>query len=102
VLAVETDPVRAASATSDYPLTIVSLSEALASTDYLFDATPAADLIDLRDVSAATVAAVPAVPSGFTADAQAALGPRHIHEPLAIGVAVMAVEALSGQVSTRA
>ena len=30
------------------------------------------------------------------------LGARHIHEPLAVGVAVMAVEALSGRVSTRA
>jgi hypothetical protein len=45
---------------------------------------------------------VPAVPSGFTAAAQAALGARHIHEPLAVGVAVMAVQAVSGVVSSRA
>jgi len=35
------------------------------------------------------------VPSAFTAEAQAALGLRHIHEPLAIGVAVMAARALA-------
>jgi pyrrolysine biosynthesis protein PylD len=102
VLAVEPDLAQARSAANDYPLSIVSLREALEGTDYFFDATPAADLIDLSDVSAATVAAVPAVPSSFTAAAQVALGPRHIHEPLAIGVAVMAVEALSGLVSARA
>ena len=45
---------------------------------------------------------MPAVPSGFTDAAQTLLGARHIHEPLAVGVAVMAVEALSGRISTRA
>ena len=43
---------------------------------------------------AGTIAAVPGMPSAFTAAAQEALGARHIHEPLAIGVAVMAVRAL--------
>ena len=41
-----------------------------------------------------TIAAVPGLPSAFTAEAQATLGSRHIHEPLAIGVAVMAARAL--------
>ena len=41
-----------------------------------------------------TIAAVPGMPSAFTAAAQEALGVRHIHEPLAIGVAVMAARAL--------
>ena len=41
-----------------------------------------------------TIAAVPGLPSAFTAEAQAVLGLRHIHEPLAIGVAVMAARAL--------
>jgi hypothetical protein len=34
------------------------------------------------------------MPSAFTAAAREAMGPRHIHEPLAIGVAVMAARAL--------
>ena len=37
---------------------------------------------------------MPGLPSAFTPAAQEALGVRHIHEPLAIGVAVMAVRAL--------
>ncbi len=41
-----------------------------------------------------TIAAVPGMPSAFTPAAQEALGVRHIHEPLAIGVAVMAARAL--------
>jgi len=45
-------------------------------------------------VTPVTVAAVPGLPSAFTPAAQTALGPRHIHEPLAIGVAVMAARAL--------
>jgi len=102
VLAIEPDPVRAASAVADFGVKIVGLKEALGATDHVFDATPAADLIDADRVTASTLAAVPAVPSSFTAEAQKALGPRHIHEPLAVGVAVMAVEALVGCVSTRA
>jgi pyrrolysine biosynthesis protein PylD len=72
----------------------VALAEGLARCDLIFDATPSADFIDAGDVSASTVAAVPGMPSAFTAAAQAVLGARHIHEPLAIGVAVMAARAL--------
>jgi len=95
VLAAEPDAARAASAAADYGVTIVWLQEGLA-------ATPVTGLIDVGWVTPGSIAAVPAVPSGFTAAAQAALGARHIHEPLAVGVAVMAVEALSGRVSSRA
>ena len=48
---------------------------------------------DLRD---GAIAAVPGVPSAFDAGARARLGVRHIHEPLAVGVAVMAARALPG------
>ena len=72
----------------------IALAEGLARCDLIFDATPAAGLIDAGDVKPETLAAVPGIPSAFTAAAQAALGPRHIHEPLAIGVAVMAARAL--------
>ena len=102
VLAVEPHRARAASAAADCGVSIVSLDDGLVATGLVFDATPVADLIDTDRITAGSIAAVPAVPSGFTAAAQAVLGARHIHEPLAVGVAVMAVEALSGRVSTRA
>jgi pyrrolysine biosynthesis protein PylD len=72
----------------------VTLEQGLERCDLIFDATPVAGLIDVADVSAATIAAVPGLPSAFTPAAQAVLGARHIHEPLAIGVAVMAARAL--------
>jgi 3-methylornithyl-N6-L-lysine dehydrogenase len=102
VLAAEPDGARAASAAADYGVSIVSLEEGLTATGLIFDATPIANLVDADHITAGSIAAVPAVPSGFTAAARAALGARHIHEPLAVGVAVMAVEALSGRVSPRA
>lgn len=73
----------------------VSLEKGLERCALVFDATPAADLIDEGDVTAATIAAVPGVPSAFTEAAQRVLGARHIHEPLAIGVAVMAARAVA-------
>ena len=72
----------------------VTLADGLSRCDLIFDATPSADFIDAGDVSSITVAAVPGLPSAFTPAAQAVLGARHIHEPLAIGVAVMAARAL--------
>ena len=71
-----------------------TLDEGLARCDLIFDATPAPDIIDVGDVTERTIAAVPGIPSGFTAAAREALGVRHIHEPLAVGVAVMAARAL--------
>ena len=72
----------------------VELAEGLSRCDLIFDATPAGDFIGADDVTPITIAAVPGLPSAFTAEAQASLGLRHIHEPLAIGVAVMAARAL--------
>jgi pyrrolysine biosynthesis protein PylD len=72
----------------------VALEEGLARCDLIFDATPAPDIIDAGDVTERTIAAVPGIPSGFTLAAQQKLGVRHIHEPLAVGVAVMAARAL--------
>jgi 3-methylornithyl-N6-L-lysine dehydrogenase len=72
----------------------VTLADGLARCDLVFDATPAAGFIEAADVRPVTIAAVPGLPSAFTPAAQAALGARHINEPLAIGVAVMAVRAL--------
>lgn len=72
----------------------VALADGLARYDLIFDATPSGGFIDAGDVSSISVAAVPGLPSAFTPAAQAVLGVRHIHEPLAIGVAVMAARAL--------
>ncbi len=73
----------------------VELAEGLRGVDLVFDATPAPAVIDEAQVGPRTIAAVPGVPSAFTGAAQARLGVRHIHEPLAIGVAVMAARALA-------
>lgn len=93
---VEPDGERLRDALDDLPgLLPADLSYGLERCELIFDATPAAGIIDACDINALTIAAVPGVPSGFTAAAQAALGPRHIHDPLAIGVAVMAARALA-------
>jgi pyrrolysine biosynthesis protein PylD len=73
----------------------VELAEGLRRADLILDATPAPAVIDGAQIGPRTIAAVPGVPSAFTAAAQARLGVRHIHEPLAIGVAVMAARALA-------
>jgi pyrrolysine biosynthesis protein PylD len=73
----------------------VDLAEGLAGCDLIFDATPAADVVAAGDLRPGTIAAVPGVPSAFDATARARLGVRHVHEPLAVGVAVMAARALA-------
>ncbi len=75
--------------------TPVALAEGLARCDVLFDATPAAGIIGAADLRDDAVAAAPGVPSAFEAAARALLGVRHIHEPLAVGVVVMAARALT-------
>jgi pyrrolysine biosynthesis protein PylD len=95
VQVVETDQERLQAALDiGLKLEPVSLAEGLSGCDLIYDATPASDLIDAGDLRPDVIAAVPGLPSGFTSEARAALGPRHIHEPLAIGVAVMAGRAL--------
>jgi pyrrolysine biosynthesis protein PylD len=96
VLAVEPDHERALAATAaGLPCTRVSADEALARCRLVVDATPVAGIVDADWVRAECYAAVPGMPSGFTSAAQTALGDRHIHDPLAVGVAVMTVRALS-------
>jgi pyrrolysine biosynthesis protein PylD len=95
VLAVEPDEERV-TASLEVGLAIepIELASGLERCDLVLDASPAAGIIDVGDVRPETIAAVPGLPSAFTAAAQEALGVRHIHEPLAIGVAVMAARAL--------
>jgi pyrrolysine biosynthesis protein PylD len=73
---------------------VVDLPTGLARCDLIFDASPAAAIIDAPDLRPGMIAAVPGMPSAFTQEAQEALGVRHIHEPLAVGVAVMVARAL--------
>lgn len=93
VLVVEPDEPRAAEAVAA-GLTVRPPAAALAEAGLLFDATPSAGVVDADWVTPRSIAAVPGMPSAFTPAAQAALGDRHIHEPLALGVAAMAVDAL--------
>ncbi len=95
VLVSEPDEERVEAARSvGLTFSVVPLADGLARCTLVFDASPAADLIDAADVRPGTIAAVPGMPSAFTAAAQEVLGVCHIHEPLAIGVAVMAARAL--------
>jgi pyrrolysine biosynthesis protein PylD len=73
---------------------LVSLSEGLSRCDLFFDASPVAGVIDAGDLRPGAIAAVPGMPSAFTEAAQGLLGVRHMHEPLALGVAVMVARAL--------
>ncbi len=95
VLVVEPDKERLAAALEvGINVEPVGMAAGLELCDLVFDASPAAGIIDVGDVRPGVIAAVPGLPSAFTPAAQEALGARHIHEPLAIGVAVMAVRAL--------
>lgn len=76
------------------PFEEVTLAAGLARCHLVFDASPAAGVIDAADLLPGTVAAVPGMPSAFTPAAQEVLGVSHLHEPLAVGVAVMAARAL--------
>lgn len=96
VLAVERDQARVtAAAATGLEFRLVTLDEGLAACRLVLDATPSPDLVDASWVTVESIAAVPGLPSAFTAAAQAALGDCHIHEPLALGVAVMAVQVLA-------
>ena len=77
------------------PVTAVSLAAGLAGSRLVLDATPTPDLIDAGWVGADGVVSSPGLPPGVTAAAAQALGERLVHEPLALGVAAMAVEALT-------
>ena len=95
VFAVEPDAERLASALEiGLSFEETGLAEGLVRCDLIFDACPAAGIIDVADVRPGMVAAVPGMPSAFTAAAQEILGATHMHEPLAVGVAVMAARAL--------
>ncbi len=70
------------------------LDAALADHRLIFDATPAADIIDTHQIDAHTCIAAPGMPCGITLPARQALGLRLLHDPLELGVATMAARAL--------
>lgn len=70
------------------------IEEAMAGIDYVLDATPAAGIISETMIRPNTMISCPGVPLGLTPGAVQKIGPRLIHDNLALGVAVMAVQAV--------
>jgi pyrrolysine biosynthesis protein PylD len=70
------------------------ISEAMSKIDYVYDATPSAEIIDESMVGTNTIISCPGVPHGLTSKAAGKIGPNLIHDNLALGVATMAVQAL--------
>lgn len=66
----------------------------LADHDLIVDATDAADIIDLDHLTPRTRIAAPGMPCGVTPRAREQLAGRMLHDPLPIGVAVMACAAM--------
>jgi pyrrolysine biosynthesis protein PylD len=96
VLAAEIDRGRAQAAEQELNVRLVSLDEGLAACDLVVDATPVADLIPVGWVGEHSFVVAPGLPPAATEAARTALGDRHVHDPLAVGVAVMALTALIG------
>ena len=96
VLVCELDRERLATVAGALPVTPVTLAAGLGRCRFVLDATPTPDLIDVDWVGPDGVVCSPGLPPGVTAAAARALGERLVHEPLALGVAAMAVQALLG------
>ncbi len=64
--------------------------------DGLFDATPAAGIIEPQHVNSHTCVSAPGVPHGVCSRALEMIGERFLHDSLQIGVATMLVEAAKG------
>lgn len=95
VLVVEPDEERAREAAeTGLVFERTRLADGVARCRLIYDACPAGGIIDAGQLDPRTIVAAPGMPSALTPAAQKVLGARHIHEPLAVGVAVMAVRAL--------
>ncbi len=68
--------------------------QALLKYTLLIDATDSAHVIDEAAITPETYLAAPGMPLGLTAGALKKIGPRLLHDPLQIGVATMAIEAI--------
>jgi pyrrolysine biosynthesis protein PylD len=72
-----------------------NIEASLREVNCILDATPAADLIDADSVGPDMLVSAPGMPLGLTDAAVEKLGRRLLHDPLQIGVATMAVQALA-------
>jgi pyrrolysine biosynthesis protein PylD len=75
-------------------LVLSDAEQALLTHDLIVDATNAAEVIDARHVTPRTRISAPGMPCGITAKALEKLNRRILHDPLQIGVATMACEAM--------
>jgi pyrrolysine biosynthesis protein PylD len=69
--------------------------QALSTHDLIVDASNAADVIHARHITADTRVAAPGMPCGIERHAREKLAGRLLHDPLQIGVAAMACEAVA-------
>jgi pyrrolysine biosynthesis protein PylD len=70
------------------------IEAALMDHDRIIDATNAADVIRTRHITASTLVSAPGMPCGVSPRAMQKLGRRILHDPLQIGVAAMACDAV--------
>lgn len=72
---------------------VKDLNRALKSHRFIFDASPATDIIQARHISSDTYISAPGVPVGLDPEARLKIGNRLLHDPLHIGVATMVISA---------
>lgn len=102
VAAYDSDPIRRRALVDDLSAAVTgvvfearNIEDALGLHDYIIDATPASDIVAAEVVGPRTFVAAPGMPLGLTAAAVEKVGKRLLHDPLQIGVATMAIEALT-------
>jgi 3-methylornithyl-N6-L-lysine dehydrogenase len=101
-LIAEKDQAKAAAALFDLPaVELVDTDTGLGRCRLVVDATPSRDFVAASWVRKNSIVAAPGWPCGVTKEGREALGDRLIHEPLALGVAAMAADALLGSASRR-
>jgi pyrrolysine biosynthesis protein PylD len=70
------------------------LETALGHSDLIIEATPGKNIIGEKHIKPNTYIGAPGIPIGLDVNAKTKIGERLLHDPLQIGVATMAVEAL--------
>lgn len=75
-------------------MAVPDIETGLRKIDYIFDATPAAGIIDENMIRSTTIISCPGVPHGLTGAALGRIGSRFIHDNLPLGAATMAVQCL--------
>jgi hypothetical protein len=93
-LAADPDRARLAQVSQELNLQPVDLAVGLARCHSVLDAAPVGDLIPVGWVTPESIVSAPGMPPAAGPQTAAALGERHIHEPLVLGVVTMALQAL--------